>query len=87
MSKFQRHRISPTKRRFVLERDGHACAKCGETRDLTIDHIRPVSKNGSSKTWNLQTLCQRCNEAKADADPPRDPGPPDPVNRFHTAYA
>lgn len=42
------------------------CKICKATENLTIDHIRPVSKGGSHKLKNLQTLCERCNVEKGD---------------------
>lgn len=42
------------------------CAYCGYTRNLTIDHIIPKSKGGTDHPRNLQCLCRRCNERKAD---------------------
>lgn len=53
----------------VMKRDGFQCCLCGnsgkESR-LEIDHIRPVSKGGSNKMKNLQTLCFNCNRGKSD---------------------
>ncbi|TVL99587.1 MAG: hypothetical protein CV087_17550 [Candidatus Brocadia sp. WS118] len=40
------------------------CKKCGITDDLTIDHIRPLSKGGTNDISNLQILCRRCNASK-----------------------
>lgn len=37
------------------------------TRYLTIDHIVPVSKGGSDRRENLQTLCNVCNGEKGDS--------------------
>ena len=31
---------------------------------LSIDHIVPRSKGGSSDRWNLRVLCTRCNTIK-----------------------
>ena len=48
----------------VLDRDGHKCSYCGSTYDLTIDHIIPVAKGGTSIIENLRTLCGHCNMLK-----------------------
>ena len=48
----------------VWERDNFTCKNCGLRRNLTIDHIIPVSKGGETKKDNLQTLCKHCNSAK-----------------------
>lgn len=60
---------TPPRRKVVYERDGHKCVQCGTTSDLTLDHIVPKSKGGSSEVDNLQTMCAPCNHAKADAIP------------------
>lgn len=55
----------------VLERDGHACVRCGMTdaehkdrwsRPITVDHINK-DRHDNSLT-NLQTLCLRCHGSK-----------------------
>lgn len=46
-------------------RDGFVCAICGEAGgDLQIDHVIPLSKDGSNDMSNLQLLCKTCNIAK-----------------------
>ena len=45
---------------------GYRCVKCGCTRRLGLDHIRPISKGGRTEIDNLQLMCQVCNADKAD---------------------
>ena len=54
------HRISRT----VWDRDDWTCQHCGTHRDLTVDHVVPVSKGGTDDLDNLQTLCGTCNSRK-----------------------
>lgn len=51
-------------RETVLARDGGACVRCGQTDELTIDHIFPVSAGGTHALTNLRTLCKSCNSAR-----------------------
>lgn len=53
-------------KKAVMRRDGYRCVYCGQYDNLTIDHIIPRSKGGTSHVTNLQTMCKRCNNAKAD---------------------
>ncbi|MHC4413322.1 MAG: HNH endonuclease [Planctomycetota bacterium] len=48
----------------VYERDGAVCKDCGTSDDLTIDHIVPLSKDGTNDLNNLQVLCLSCNCTK-----------------------
>ena len=57
----------------IYLRDGLACAYCGTTVEegaqLSLDHLRPVSKSGgkpNNKPTNLITCCSRCNSAKGN---------------------
>lgn len=54
-------KIKKSVREQVFERDGYKCLRCGSTKNLTIDHAVPLSRGGSKKIENLQTLCQECN--------------------------
>ena len=40
------------------------CPCCGKRRKLELDHIKPVSRGGTSNLENLQPLCRRCNASK-----------------------
>lgn len=61
-----RPRISDKVRREVYRRDGWICVDCGSGENLSVDHVWPHSKGGSSALGNLRTLCRRCNVAKSD---------------------
>jgi 5-methylcytosine-specific restriction endonuclease McrA len=61
---WKRKAISQWLRRFILERDGHQCRRCGATEKLHIDHIRPVARGGDNAVGNLQCLCRSCNLRK-----------------------
>lgn len=50
----------------VSERDGCFCKICKCDKDLTLDHIKPRSKNGSDSIENLQILCRSCNSKKGN---------------------
>ena len=40
------------------------CVFCGSTENLTVDHIKPLSKAGLHNVENLQCLCMCCNQRK-----------------------
>lgn len=65
-SSSRRPKISPEARAAVYERDNYRCRICASTEDLTIDHVKPLSKGGSNKRSNMQTLCRDCNQDKGD---------------------
>lgn len=48
----------------ILDCYGHRCRNCASEGKLTVDHIVPVSKGGSSHHWNLAPLCGSCNSKK-----------------------
>ncbi|HVB82640.1 MAG TPA: HNH endonuclease signature motif containing protein [Candidatus Binataceae bacterium] len=64
VGRIERRPISDAMRAAVLVRDQGRCRRCGSARSLEIDHIVPVSKDGPTEEWNLQTLCRRCNRRK-----------------------
>lgn len=66
ISKVERARVSNKVRFAIYARDNYRCVKCGDTEDLEIDHIYPISKGGKSDLNNLQTLCHHCNYRKGN---------------------
>jgi len=48
----------------VWERAGYACVYCGATDNLSIDHIKPLSKDGAHGLDNLCVACRSCNSSK-----------------------
>lgn len=56
--KTTRHKINPTLRYKILQRDNFKCILCGNKELLEIDHIN------DSKETNLQVLCHLCNQGK-----------------------
>lgn len=51
----------------ICERFGRMCGWCRRPeseRPLTIDHIIPLSKNGTHQPFNIQPLCFNCNARK-----------------------
>ena len=55
----------------ILKSQRHKCASCKTSLKMGyhVDHIQPLSKNGSNDKFNLQMLCARCNLVKSNKDP------------------
>jgi 5-methylcytosine-specific restriction endonuclease McrA len=56
-------------RRNLYRRDGYACQYCGKRRpqdELSIDHVVPKSRGGTTTWENCVLACVRCNTKKAN---------------------
>jgi 5-methylcytosine-specific restriction endonuclease McrA len=65
----KRQSVSRTVERVIYEKYKGRCAICKEKTPFdegVIDHIKPVSKGGTSGPSNLQWLCHRCNGLKGN---------------------
>ena len=73
-------------RKAVLARDSYTCQYCGrEQTGLTVDHVVPRSRGGSSAWDNIVAACAPCNRKKGNRLPmeaamplrrsPKAPGP------------
>ena len=61
---FERKSLS---RKNILLRDHNTCQYCGKVfnpSELTLDHVLPKSRGGSSNWDNLVACCKRCNNRK-----------------------
>ena len=57
---------------LLFARDRNLCAYCGQqflVRDLSRDHVAPMSKGGKDNWTNSVTACLRCNTRKANRTP------------------
>lgn len=59
----------PFSKKNVMIRDGFVCQYCGSLKELTIDHVTPVSRGGKSIFENCVTACKGCNNKKSDKLP------------------
>jgi hypothetical protein len=64
--------IRKDKRLAIYMRDNWRCVYCQKDlskvrpRLRTLDHVVPVTNNGSNEHTNLVTCCKRCNDSKQD---------------------
>jgi 5-methylcytosine-specific restriction endonuclease McrA len=64
--------IPPLNNKTLFRRDGSLCLYCGchfMSRDLTRDHVQPVSQGGTDEWRNVVTACRRCNNHKGGRTP------------------
>ena len=81
---FKRRRLGPMKfsKYNLYLRDLYTCQYCSEifsTRDLTIDHVIPISRGGKTSWDNCVAACMSCNSRKGSKlwTPVRKPTHPD----------
>ncbi|MGH9755073.1 MAG: HNH endonuclease [Blastocatellia bacterium] len=66
---FERKSLS---RKNILLRDHYTCQYCDKVfnpSELTLDHVIPKSRGGSSNWDNLVASCKRCNNRKGNGTP------------------
>lgn len=62
----------PLNNQTLFKRDAYLCLYCGQhflSRDLSRDHVTPLSQNGADVWNNVVTACKRCNNHKAGRRP------------------
>lgn len=73
--RFRRVRLS---RENIFLRDEYTCQYCNKEfayKDLTLDHVMPVSRGGPKSWKNLVAACHKCNHKKGNRTP-REAGMP-----------
>jgi 5-methylcytosine-specific restriction endonuclease McrA len=63
------HQTRALSRKNILLRDRNTCQYCGiilNSSDLTLDHVVPRSRGGSSSWENLVACCHTCNRRKGN---------------------
>jgi 5-methylcytosine-specific restriction endonuclease McrA len=64
--------VPPLNNLALFKRDAHLCLYCGDRfshRDLSRDHVTPLSQGGTDLWTNVVTACKRCNNHKAGRTP------------------
>lgn len=64
--------IPPLSNEALFARDARLCLYCGERfgeRELSRDHVTPLSHGGGDNWNNVVTACRRCNNHKAGRTP------------------
>ena len=72
LSKARDRYVPPLNNRTLFKRDANLCLYCGMrfmTRDLTRDHITPLSQGGHDVWNNVAAACRRCNNHKGGRTP------------------
>ena len=66
------HQTRALSRKNILLRDRNTCQYCGTvlpSGELTLDHVIPRSRGGSSTWENLVACCHACNRRKGNQSP------------------
>lgn len=64
--------VPPLTNRTLFRRDDNFCIYCGNKftdKQLTRDHIKPLSQGGGNNWNNVVAACQRCNNHKGGRTP------------------
>jgi hypothetical protein len=72
IQRFHNDYVPPLNNRTLFQRDNGICLYCGDRfhkRQLSRDHVTPVSQGGADHWNNVVTACIRCNSHKAGRTP------------------
>ncbi len=64
---FVRRKLS---KKEIFLRDRYVCQYCGlQTKELTLDHVKPRQQDGGNSWENIVSACGPCNRRKAGRTP------------------
>lgn len=72
LAKARNKYVPPLNNPALFKRDANLCLYCGNqllARELSRDHVTPLSQNGVDDWNNVVTACKRCNNHKAGRRP------------------
>ena len=72
LSKVRERYTPPLNNPALFKRDAHLCMYCGnqfQSKELSRDHVTPLSQGGLDVWSNVVTACKRCNNHKAGWTP------------------
>ena len=70
--KYLQRSVPPLTNRELFLRDAHLCMYCGKEfneKQLTRDHVVPISKGGRDRWQNVVAACRACNTRKGNRIP------------------
>lgn len=65
----ERRLFTYEERKAILKSSYGICAHCGKkltTKTMTVEHVIPISRGGTSDMVNLTALCPECNQKKGN---------------------
>ena len=72
LTKLGERYVPPLNNPALFKRDSRLCLYCGvvfRSRELSRDHVTPISQGGLDIWGNVVTACRRCNNHKAGRTP------------------
>jgi 5-methylcytosine-specific restriction endonuclease McrA len=72
LTKARNRYVPPLNNPALFKRDAYLCMYCGERfseRELSRDHVTPISQHGRDIWTYVVTACRRCNNHKAGRRP------------------
>jgi len=72
LAKAREHYVPPLNNHTLFKRDANLCMYCGQrfsARELSREHVTPLSRGGTDTWNNVVASCKRCNNHKAGRTP------------------
>jgi len=72
LTKARENYVPPLNNHTLFKRDANLCMYCGQrfsARELSREHVTPLSRGGTDTWNNVVAACKRCNNHKAGRTP------------------